>query len=195
MGGWAQADGFQFGLSVNPAQFELLNPIFEQPQLLNETHVYRTGTQVLRFSWNQSYGSATPKQDTLFKLQLKAKTNGNLVGGVTLDQNDMAAEAYTPAGDFALGLRVKTTPDVALPQPLKLFPNPSTGVFFIQNPHPGQEMDCRVYNQLGQLVWEQSGNTAELIQVVLSTQDSQLYQVECSSRERTYSGKVLVQQL
>lgn len=195
MGGWAQADGFQFGLSVNPAQFELLNPIFEQPQLLNETHVNRTGTQVLRFSWNQSYGSATPKQDTLFKLQLRAKTNGNLVGGVTLDHNDMAAEAYTPAGDFALGLRVKTTPDVALPQPLKLFPNPSTGVFFIQNPHPGQEMDCRVYNQLGQLVWEQSGNTAELIQVVLSTQDSQLYQVECSSRERTYSGKVLVQQL
>ncbi|HAD12289.1 MAG TPA: hypothetical protein DCF33_07600, partial [Saprospirales bacterium] len=193
LGGWAQTDGFQFGLCVNPAQFEVLHPVFEQPQWLNETHVHRTENQVWRFSWNQSFGGATPQHDTLFRLMLRAKTNGSLAGALTLNHHDMAAEVYTPAGDFALGLRARTTPDIALTQTLKLFPNPSTGTFFIQNPHPGQEMSCRVYNQLGQLVWEQSGTAAELVQVQLSTPESELYRVECSSQEHNYSGKVLVQ--
>jgi hypothetical protein len=192
--GWYHMDGFQFELQIDPAKFELLDLRFEYPDDLNATNLNHSPGGKLRFSWNKPHLPNSLKSDTLFRLILNAQSAGKLSEGLALKTADFQPETYTELGTHALGLQVQKGEAFMDERSLTIYPNPCTGSCWIRNPYPSGDMQCRVYNLLGELVWEQSGMLPVLIQIDLPNTESQLYQVDCLRGEMIHTGKLMVQQ-
>ena len=75
---------------------------------------------------------------------------------------------------------------------LSISPNPSSGVFTIQNPDYGKS-DIIVLNTIGQVVYSQSNITKPNHTVDISAEDTGMYIVHLTQGSKTYVGKLVVE--
>jgi len=110
--------GLQFSLNIDKQAFD-----FEglTPGMLdmNKNNYASFDDGQINFSWNTENGISTSANEVLFTIELRAKTDGQLIDQITLNNNILDAEVYSDAletKDAAFEVRTKETNGFVLHQ-------------------------------------------------------------------------------
>ena len=195
---WTTLEGLQFELKIDPEQAELERVEFAQPDLLGQANIAWKADGLLSVSWDHArvaHPGAVPQAARIFTLHLRAKADSGLSTALKISSARLAPEAYRVENEeiAAISLRFDKPGLEIQHSALEIFPNPSPGEFFVQNPLAGNFSSLRVLDARGQLVWEQTGFLPEIIIVRgISALKHGIYFVELKSAEQTMIGKVVV---
>ena len=103
-----QIAGMQFTLEFDANTFELAGLT---PGVLNigEDQMALLQDGMLNISWNQASGLSASEDEALFTVELRAKTNGQLLNQITMNSNLLDAEVYTDNLEIRrIGFEVRT---------------------------------------------------------------------------------------
>ncbi len=194
---WTTLDGLQFELKIDPAQLELEQVEFLQPDILGQPNIAMKDGGLLLVSWDNAREpiGLEPQPTGLFRLHLRAKANSNLQSGLSMSSSRLLPEAYRVGNEVqaAIALRLEKTILNGQNRELAIFPNPSSGAFFVKNPYAGKLSSLHVLDARGQLLWVCEGFLPEMLEVNdHAFQQPGLYFVEWTNAAKTISGKVLV---
>jgi hypothetical protein len=174
---------------------ELERVEFAQPALLDQANVAIKAGGILAVSWDHAEGENGNADDLLFHLHLRAKTNSGLRSAFAITNIRLSPEAYRIENEdrAALALRFGTEPLNTQNLDLDIFPNPSSGDFYVLNPFSEAFAQLRVLDLNGTTLWEKSGSLPRQIEV--QNQGSiqpGIYFVELKSATQTRLGKLVV---
>jgi len=103
-----QIAGMQFTIDFDAETFEYVTVLPGSIEL-NAQHVALIENGKLNLSWNQANGISVAKEDALFTIELRAKTNGQLMNQITLNSTKLNAEVYTDALEtMKVGFDIRT---------------------------------------------------------------------------------------
>jgi hypothetical protein len=103
-----QIAGMQFTLEFDANTFDLAGLT---PGVLNigEDQMALLQDGMLNISWNQASGLSASEDEALFTVELRAKTNGQLINQITMNSNLLDAEVYTDNLEIRrIGFEVRT---------------------------------------------------------------------------------------
>ena len=153
---------------------------------------------MLALSWD--HASTAKSADTapdarLFTLYLRARTDSELSSSMEISSARLSPEAYRigKAEPAALAAHFGRTTGQTPNSTLQIFPNPSSGAFFVKNPFSAERSSVYIWDLNGRLVWEKEGDLPAQIAVNSPNFFSPgLYLVELKSAGQTLRGKVVV---
>jgi hypothetical protein len=192
-GDWAGLEGLQMEWAIERDMLVLEKVTFAHPQFLGEQHTAILPNGRLSFSWDNVGAMTQQLGDHVFSLHFRAKVKGELSDAIALRDNRIAAEAYRNGEATALRLFFDKKGESKAKEALSLFPNPTSGAFWVKNPFNGEHTRCRLLNSLGQCVWEKNGELPEMLEISgqILPQAGQ-YWVEMSSGEHIARAQVQV---
>ena len=166
---WTRLEGLQFELEIDPKLVELVRVEFAQPDILGQPNIAIKADGRLTVSWDNASAktAGTISDARIFTLHLRAKAESDLGSAIKILSARLSPEAYRLENEeiAAISLRFDKPSPKAQKSGLEIFPNPSSGHFFVKNPFDGEFSTLRVLDALGQLVWEQKGFLSETIDV------------------------------
>ena len=195
---WTTLEGLQFELKIDPELAELERVQFAQPEILGQPNMALKAGGLLAISCDNATVSNQvdiPKTDLVFTLHLRAKAESDLHAALNISNRSLSPEAYRIGNEeiAAIGLSFYNTEFIVQSSELRIFPNPTPGEFYVNNPFSGQYTTLHIMDTRGQLIWEQEGFLPETMEVRSARLRQQgLYFLELKSAERTMMGKVLV---
>lgn len=165
LNGWANLEGLQMEWAIQQDWLVLEKITFAYPHFLGEQHTAILPNGHLSFSWDNAGGTPLQLSDHIFTLHFRAVAQGKLSNAIRLRNNRIAAEAYRSGEAAALRLFFDKKGENKAHEPLSLYPNPTLGSFWIKNPFKGQAARCRLWNSLGQCIWEKNGELPEMLEI------------------------------
>jgi len=169
--------GFQLELDFNTNELTLLDITPNKAIGINSNniglkHVNQGKMQMIWVAPTVEMEATT----TLFTLQFKAKSAGNLSSVLQLSNRYLVSESYSKdLGIGAIQLAFEATPTNELTE-FTIYPNPTNGLLNISFTNPHQEnLQLALYNLTGQLVKEWNNITGTATQLDLSTELSGTY--------------------
>ena len=170
----------------------------EQPALLGQQNIAVKADGLISVSWDNARvdKSASSKTDPrLFNLYLRGKANSNVRSAVQMSSSRLSPEAYRVENEDRAAVAIGfEKPSLNFQKSeLDIYPNPSSGDFFVKNPFAGTFSSLRILDYLGQLVWNEAGFLPETIAVQgKASSRLGLFFVEFKSADRTMFGKAIV---
>ncbi|MDO8365178.1 MAG: T9SS type A sorting domain-containing protein [Saprospiraceae bacterium] len=195
---WTTLEGLQFELKIDLDRVDLERVEFAQADILGQPNVALKAGGLLTLSWDNastSLSAVAGGDARLLTLHLKAKADSEVRAAFGISNSRLTPEAYRIENEeiAAISLRFEKPVSRTLQSELKIFPNPSSGDFFVQNPFADEFSSLRIFDCLGQLVWDQKGFFPEMLEIQgITTFKQGLYFVELKGTERTMVGKLIV---
>ncbi|MFN0174387.1 MAG: T9SS type A sorting domain-containing protein [Saprospiraceae bacterium] len=194
---WTALEGLQFELNIDPALVELERVEFAMPVILGHPNIAIKAGGLLSVSWDNasSTNAAGAVSDPrLFTLHLRAKSDSDIRSVLEISSFRLAPEAYRVGNEevAAISLRFdKSSPEIQQ-SALEIFPNPSSGDFYVKNPFGDAYAQLRVLDLNDKTVLEKHGTMPEQIDVSTIPLSPGIYFVELKSATQTMLGKVVV---
>lgn len=163
---WDKLEGFQFELEFDAKQVLVERVDFPAPTVLNGKNIALKNGQQLAVSWDNAAQRGDHRQP-LFILHLSGITAGDVFSSVKIKRDRLSPEAYAieNEGVSAIFLQGNHTDAVSQHGSLRLYPNPTTGTFQLDNPLQGAAERLRILDGMGRVVWTQSGKFDNTITV------------------------------
>lgn len=192
---WTTLEGLQFELKIDPALVELERVEYAQAALMDQANVAIKAGGILAVSWDHAEGANGNTDDLLFYLHLRAKANSALRSAIAITNSRLSPEAYRVEKEdrAALALHFGTEPLNTQNLDLDIFPNPSSGDFYVLNPFVEAFAQMRVLDLNGKTLWEKSGSLPGQIAVHNhGLFPPGIYFAELKSAMETRLGKLVV---
>ncbi|MFN0216966.1 MAG: hypothetical protein ACKVT2_22130 [Saprospiraceae bacterium] len=159
---WTNLEGLQFELKTDPEQVEIVRVEFAQPDLLGPSNLSIRNDGLLSLSWDNAGVAqleAVPHVGSLLNLHLRARRSSDIRSALNITDKRLSPEAYRleDEGLAALSLRFESSKSEMTGPGLEIFPNPSSGAFFVKNPFGVNSCRLRMLDLNGKCVWEQHG--------------------------------------
>ncbi len=74
---------------------------------------------------------------------------------------------------------------------VKIYPNPSSGIFTLNAPEFDNEINVKIFNITGALFYENTSND-DLLNIDMTMQAKGLYLIEITSGEEVYNSKIII---
>lgn len=193
---WEALDGFQCELHIAPELAALERVELLQPGILGPENMAVRANGSLALSWNRSAEMPPSGHAPMLMLHLRANTASDLRSAIKIASGRMAPEAYLSDNEpfVAISLSFASNDALATESSLEVFPNPSTGAFWVKNPFHEAFSQLRVLDSRGQWVWGQSGNLPETVPVKSGQGlPAGMYFVVLESEGKRLVGKVVVE--
>jgi hypothetical protein len=190
---WGSLSGFQFELEFDAEKVLVESIDFPNPALLNEKNAALRDGKWLSLSWDNALGGGEAAVPACV-LHLHGLAASDIHTAVKLYRKRLSPEAYTLGEEaiHALAFAGSAAATEAFPGSLQLFPNPSSGAFQIANPLKNEAEHLRVSDQMGRVVWAQTGGFSDLISISLQGLLPGVYGVELMGGSTVMRGRVVL---
>ncbi len=170
--------GFQLELDVEISGLSLTNitPNKTIGMTNNNIGLKHINQGKIQLVWIAPNSAITTATTTLFTLQFKAKTAGDLNSVLQLSNRYLVTEAYSKElGISEVQLSVETK-ELIVPTALNIYPNPTSGLLNVAFANTKQEsVQLALYNLTGQLVKEWTNISDDNVQLDLSKEINGTY--------------------